>query len=103
MRGGMEAVYDDVPVPLGFGQFAPTRPARGPMFSARTTAKLAGESRPAVIEEAELYGVASPQSAAKRGPNASNNGDSNYVFEVRSFITEKVPVWDVWARQGSAS
>src|SRR6516162_2270252 len=34
MRGGMEAVYDDVPVPLGFGQFAPTQPARGPMFSA---------------------------------------------------------------------
>ena len=29
MRGGMEAVYDDVPVPLGFGQFAPMRPARG--------------------------------------------------------------------------
>ena len=26
MRGGMEAVYDDVPVPLGFGQFAPVQP-----------------------------------------------------------------------------
>jgi hypothetical protein len=61
MRGGMEAVYDDVPVPLGFGQFAPTQPARGPMFSARTRAKLAGEPRPAVVEEAELYGVASLQ------------------------------------------
>ena len=60
MRGGMEAVYDDVPVLLGFGQFAPTQPARGPMFSARTRAKLAGEPRPAVVEEAELYGV-SPQ------------------------------------------
>jgi hypothetical protein len=61
MRGGMEAVYDDVPVPLGFGQFAPIQPARGPTFSARTRAKLAGEPRPAVIEEAELYGVARPQ------------------------------------------
>ena len=28
MRGGMEAVYDDVPVRLGFGQFAPMQPAR---------------------------------------------------------------------------
>ena len=61
MRGGMEAVYDDVPVRLGFGQFAPMQPARGPMFSARTRAKLAGEPLPAVVEEAELYGVASPQ------------------------------------------
>lgn len=43
MRGGMEAVYDDVPVPLGFGQFARFQPARGPMFSARSRAKLAGE------------------------------------------------------------
>jgi hypothetical protein len=61
MRGGMEAVYDDVPVRLGFGQFAPMQPARGPMFSARTRAKLAGEPRPAVVEEAELYGIASPR------------------------------------------
>ena len=61
MRGGMEAVYDDVPVRLGFGQFAPMQPARGQMFSARTRAKLAGEPRPAVVEEAELYDVASPQ------------------------------------------
>jgi hypothetical protein len=27
----------------------------------RTRAKLAGEARPAAVEEAELYGVASPQ------------------------------------------
>jgi hypothetical protein len=53
MRGGMEAVYDDVPVPLGFGQFAPLLPARGPMFSARTRAKLAGEPPPAVVAEAD--------------------------------------------------
>ncbi|MGC1357762.1 MAG: DUF4188 domain-containing protein [Xanthobacteraceae bacterium] len=58
MRGGMEAVYDDVPVRLGFGQFAPLQPARGPMFSARTRAMLAGAPPPAVVEEAELYGAA---------------------------------------------
>jgi hypothetical protein len=60
MRGGMEAVYDDVGVPLGFGQFAPLRPARGPMFSARSRAKLGGESPSAVFEEAEYYGVEGP-------------------------------------------
>lgn len=57
MRGGMEAVYDDVPVRLGFAQFAPLRPARGPMFSARDRAKLGGEPPAAVVEEAQLYGV----------------------------------------------
>jgi hypothetical protein len=57
MRGGMEAVYDDVPVRLGFGQFAPLQPARGPMFSARDRAKLAGEPPPAVVHEAEFYRV----------------------------------------------
>jgi hypothetical protein len=57
MRGGMEAVYDDVPVPLGFGQFAPLQRARGPMFSARNRAKLACEPLAAVVEEAELYGA----------------------------------------------
>ena len=43
MRGGMEAIYDDIPGRLGFGQFAPLSPARGPMFSARNRLKLAGE------------------------------------------------------------
>ena len=57
MRGGMEAVYDDVPTRLGFGQFAPLQPARGPMFSARNRAKLAGEPRAAVVQEAEFYRV----------------------------------------------
>ncbi len=55
MRGGMEAVYDDVPVRLGFGQFAPLKPARGPMFSARNRARLAGEPLSAIVQEAELY------------------------------------------------
>ena len=51
MRGGMEAVYDDMPVPLGFGQFATLQSARGPMFSARSRAKLGGELPPAVVKE----------------------------------------------------
>jgi hypothetical protein len=56
MRGGMEAVYDDVPAPLGFGQFAPLQPARGPMFSARNRAKVAGEGPAAIVPETDLYG-----------------------------------------------
>jgi hypothetical protein len=60
MRGGMEAVYDDVHAPVGLGRFAPLQPARGPMFSARTRAKLAGAPPPAVVEEAELDRVDHP-------------------------------------------
>jgi len=60
LRGGMEAVYDDVPVRLGFGQFAPIQSARGPMFSARKRAKLGGEPLSAVVQEAEFYGVENP-------------------------------------------
>lgn len=55
MRGGMEAVYDDMPVRLGFGRFVPLQPARGPMFSARSRAKLVGGPLPAVVKEAEFY------------------------------------------------
>jgi Domain of unknown function (DUF4188) len=55
MRGGMEAVYDDIPVPLGFGRFAPLQPARGSMFSARSRAKLTGKPAAAVVQEDELY------------------------------------------------
>jgi hypothetical protein len=60
MRGGMEAVYDDVPGRLGFAQFAPVQAARGAMFSARNRAKLKGEPPVAVVQEAEIY---TPQSA----------------------------------------
>jgi hypothetical protein len=61
MRGGMEAVYDDMPRRLGFGQFAPLQPARGTMSSARNRAKLAGEPLPPVIQEAEFYGADNAQ------------------------------------------
>jgi Domain of unknown function (DUF4188) len=35
IRGGMEAIYDDVDASIGFAGFAPVRPAEGAMFSAR--------------------------------------------------------------------
>ena len=59
MRGGMEAIYDDMPARLGFGTFAPTDIARGPMFSARRRLNVAGEpSVPTVVSEEEAYGAA---------------------------------------------
>jgi hypothetical protein len=45
MRGGMEAIYDDLPTPIGLMQFARQTPARGAMFSARKRAGIAGEPR----------------------------------------------------------
>ncbi len=53
MRGGMEAIYDDLDAKLGFSQFAPTQPARGPMFDARRRLGLKGESplQPPVEED----------------------------------------------------
>ena len=59
MRGGMQAVYDDVPKDIGFLKFAPVRPARGPLFSARGRAAQAGEPSIAPpLEEKDLYGGA---------------------------------------------
>ena len=56
MRGGMEAIYDDLPKPIGLSAFAPVRTARGTMFSARTRAHVAGEeTKPIVITEEDLY------------------------------------------------
>ena len=57
MRGGVEAVYDDIPKPIGLAVFAPVKPARGPMFSARTRVGR-GESvatTPQGVSERELY------------------------------------------------
>jgi len=56
MRGGMEAIYDDIPVKIGLSKFAPIQPARGAMFSARKRLKVAGnEVAAATLSEDELY------------------------------------------------
>jgi hypothetical protein len=54
MRGGMEAIYDDLGQLFGFSRFAPTQAARGPMFSARKRLSLQGEASvpPPVREDA---------------------------------------------------
>lgn len=45
MRGGMESIYDDMPVGVGLSKFAPMAPARGAMFSAR---RRIGQGEPRV-------------------------------------------------------
>jgi hypothetical protein len=54
MRGGMEAIYDDIPKPTGFMRFAPIQPARGPMFGAASRVKVQ-TSETTVISESDLY------------------------------------------------
>ncbi|GAA1416799.1 monooxygenase family protein [Catellatospora coxensis] len=55
MKGGMEAVYNDVPQPIGFMRFAPVRSARGPMFG--SAARLGrAEDDATVLTEDDLYG-----------------------------------------------
>jgi hypothetical protein len=55
MRGGMEAVYDDMVRDTGFLCFAPIVPAKGAMFSARSRGKLAGTaSAPQPVAERDL-------------------------------------------------
>jgi Domain of unknown function (DUF4188) len=57
LRGGMEAIYDDVPKRIGLATFAPLVAARGPMFSARTRNEMkTAETKPAPLSEADLYG-----------------------------------------------
>jgi len=53
-RGGIEAIYDDVPRPVGMMAFAPVVTARGPMFGAATRAGKADGGSP-VLSEEELY------------------------------------------------
>jgi hypothetical protein len=54
LKGGVEAIWDDVPEPLGLKAFAPVVPARGAMFSSRRRAGLPGEPAPPVISESEF-------------------------------------------------
>jgi hypothetical protein len=57
MRGGMEAIYDDMPRPIGFLSFAPVKPARGPLFAARTRrGHDVAAPPPSGVSETDLYG-----------------------------------------------
>jgi len=52
--GHMEAIYDDLPKPLGFSVFAPLVSARGPMFGAASRTGQAS-AEPPVLAESDLY------------------------------------------------
>lgn len=52
MRGGIEAIYDDLPVPTGLARFAPVLPARGRMFGTRGRLGRSGEAPPPAVPEA---------------------------------------------------
>jgi hypothetical protein len=55
MRGGMEAIFDDIPEPTGLMKFAPATPARGSMFGA--VRRAGGNASPeSVVSEKDLYG-----------------------------------------------
>ena len=54
-NGGMEAIYDDIPKPIGFAAFAPLVPARGPMFGSASRSGSASPSHPPVLSESDLY------------------------------------------------
>jgi len=56
IRGGIEAIYDDMAKPIGLMKFAPLSPARGSIFSARQRLNREdSESSPAPAPEADLY------------------------------------------------
>ena len=57
MRGGMEAIYDDVPRVIGFAAFAPLSEARAALFSARRRLELRGHTppQPEGVSEPEMY------------------------------------------------
>jgi len=55
LRGGMEAIYDDIVPPIGFMSFAPVVSARGPMFGAAARGGKEFTGAP-VVSEDELYG-----------------------------------------------
>lgn len=56
MRGGMEAVYDDMSRETGFLRFAPVMEARGSMFSARGRAGRPGHAGASVpVGEDKFY------------------------------------------------
>ena len=55
-RGGVEAVYIDIPVRTGLAGFAPVFPARGAMFSARSRAGVTGQAiHKEAVQENDLY------------------------------------------------
>ncbi len=57
LRGGFEAIYDDLPQPIGMMKFAPLQLATGRAYSARQRlGRQDSESSPAPAPESDLRG-----------------------------------------------
>ena len=54
LRGGMEAIYDDVKEPIGFLRFAKIVPARGAAFTAAKRVGMADDAA-SIVPETEIY------------------------------------------------
>jgi Domain of unknown function (DUF4188) len=55
LRGGIEAIYDDIHQPLGLLAFALAREPRGPMFSSRQRLGITGTAAdPPPVAESDL-------------------------------------------------
>ena len=55
IRGGVEAIFDDIAKPVGLLAFAPTLAAKGPLFSSRQRANVAGKAAvDAPLSESDL-------------------------------------------------
>jgi hypothetical protein len=55
MRGGIEAIYDDLPMPVGMMKFAPVKAARGPMFSSASRTGRSSTAAAPPLSEHDLY------------------------------------------------
>jgi hypothetical protein len=55
LRGGMEAVYDDIPQRRGFASFAPVHPARVAMFGSAARVGRPEDDLAPVVAEDDLY------------------------------------------------
>ncbi len=56
MRGGMEAIYDNLPHPIGFARFAPNVDARGARYSAlQRTGRGPSPEHPTIVPESDIY------------------------------------------------
>ncbi len=54
IKGGFEAIYDNLDSPIGMLAFAPARAAKGPMFSARARLDPGAATPAAPVSEQEL-------------------------------------------------
>ena len=116
MQGGIEAIYDDVPKPVGMLAFAPVTKARGGMFSARRRIAVARpdadlraneEPEPAVSESGRW--VQQPQQAShlrtdeRCGRGAGNVTGASGKLRAKGLSGQSCPHTAGWLRANPAA